>query len=235
MDRAIEPELLDALPAADHRAIRSRRDLDRINLVMGSAKVIASELALCPERPLRVLELGAGDGAMFLKVVGRLKCAGHSEITLLDKNSQVRQEMVRELENFGWSVQSVTSDAFVWLREEKRHYSVIVANLFLHHFDDTALRKLFGLIEQRCETFIAFEPRRSGWGLFFSQWVWLIGCSGVTCHDAPVSVRAGFKGHELFFLWPGKTDWALLEHAAGRFGHLFVARRRRARVGDQRG
>jgi hypothetical protein len=51
----------------------------------------------------------------------------------------------------------------------------------------------------------------------------LIGCNGVTVHDARVSVRAGFRDRELSAIWPAGNDWTLQEHKAGRFTHGFVA------------
>ena len=48
----------------------------------------------------------------------------------------------------------------------------------------------------------------------------------MTCHDAVVSVRAGFTGQELSALWPDREGWELNETHAGRFSHLFVAQRK---------
>jgi hypothetical protein len=53
-----------------------------------------------------------------------------------------------------------------------------------------------------------------------------IGCNAVTCHDAPVSVRAGFKGRELSTLWPRDGEWEITERRAGLFSYLFVAHRK---------
>src|SRR2546430_10100919 len=66
MDRQIEPEWLDELPADDARAIRSRRDLRRVNAWMGNARVIAaaSREAFRDRPPKQIVDLGAGDGKM---------------------------------------------------------------------------------------------------------------------------------------------------------------------------
>ena len=81
---------------------------------------------------------------------------------------------------------------------------IVVANLFLHHFDDASLAGLFRVIAGRTRLFIAIEPRRALWPLFCSRLLWAIGCNRVTRHDAVVSVRAGFSGEELSALWPDK-------------------------------
>ena len=49
-----------------------------------------------------------------------------------------------------------------------------------------------------------------GPALFFSRFLWVLGFSAVTQHDAVISVRAGFCGHELRALWPEKAGWTLV-------------------------
>jgi hypothetical protein len=102
---------------------------------------------------------------------------------------------------------------------------VAFANLFLHHFIEAELIMLLGEVAQRCDLFVACEPRRSSFALLGSRGVALLGCNGVTRHDAVASVRAGFSGSDLSQLWPYSGQWALTERAAGLFSHLFVARR----------
>jgi hypothetical protein len=102
----------------------------------------------------------------------------------------------------------------------------VIANLFLHHFEDARLAELLRGIARIARVFIAVEPRRSRWALACSRQLWAIGCNRVTRHDAPVSVRAGFAGNELSRLWPTDGRWSLEERAAGCFSHLFIARLR---------
>src|SRR5205807_1540346 len=70
LPRQLRPELLDQLPETDPGAIRSRRDLRRVNWHMGNAKkaagAIQSEFA--QSGPRKLVELGAGDGTFFLRV-----------------------------------------------------------------------------------------------------------------------------------------------------------------------
>ena len=55
--------------------------------------------------------------------------------------------------------------------------------------------------------------------------MWFIGANDVKRHDAVVSVRAGFTGHELSALW--QAPWHLDERSAPPFSHVFVAQRAR--------
>lgn len=74
MIRTLHPKLLDDLPADEPAAIGSRRDLRRLNTLMGHAAIIARCLKnIFPhEPPSRILEIGAGDGQLLLRVARRL-------------------------------------------------------------------------------------------------------------------------------------------------------------------
>jgi hypothetical protein len=121
----------------------------------------------------------------------------------------------------------VKGDIFQWMNDSATgNTDVILANLVLHHFSDAQLSALFSAAEKKTKVFIAVEPRRGGWSLFFADCLSLIGCGPVTCHDAPISVKAGFNRRELSALWPANGQWELLERRAGLFSHLFVARRK---------
>jgi hypothetical protein len=115
------------------------------------------------------------------------------------------------------------ADVFDWPRVSAAT-EIVIANLFLHHFDDARLADLFRMIAGRTRLFVAIEPRRARWPRFCSRLLWLIGCSSVTRHDAAVSIRAGFLNTELSALWPAGGNWQLTEGPAGPFSHLFVAR-----------
>ena len=81
--RVVEAEWLDELPHADPRALRSRRDLVRINALMGNARIVAAELARTAT--LRsIAEIGAGDGS-FMREVLRTLGARDVEVHLVDR------------------------------------------------------------------------------------------------------------------------------------------------------
>jgi len=228
MNRRVEPELLDELPANDPRAIRSRRDLRRLNAWMGNARVIALAVLQMPgaRPPRQLVDLGAGDGTFMLRLAKRLSPAWPNvEVTLVDRQDIVRAETRREFEALSWRVRSVSADVFDWLaRASDAQVDLVTANLFLHHFADSALRRLMELVSGRTNCFAACEPRRYPTALCASQWLWLLGCNQVTRHDAVASVRAGFDGQELSSLWPKNRSWLFREEAVGLFSHRFVAR-----------
>lgn len=231
MRRTVEPELLDDLPPADPWAVGSRVDLRRLNFLMGHAGILSRSLCrqldetLVRARPLRLVELGAGDGTLFLQLARRWSARGvTAEVALLDRQNLVSAETRRAFAALNWSVESVAADVFTWLEQPSPAVDVMLANLFLHHFHDERLTALLRLAAGRTNLFLACEPRRSTLALTAARWLGLIGCNGVTRHDAVVSVRAGFTGSELSTLWPAE-GWVAGEHPAGLFSHCFVAKR----------
>ncbi len=230
MQRVIEPEWLDALPTDDSGAVGSRRDLLRLNACMGNARIMCRALGAALGRGTlkRLIELGAGDGKFLLKVAAKLYSRWTPpKVTLVDQSPGVRPETYRALRALGWNAEPEKADVFAWLRAQPEDGgSIIIANLFLHHFAPSSLAILLELVARRSVVFIAVEPRRSRLALSFSRMAGLIGCNAVTRHDAPVSVRAGFAGRELCRSWPPGRGWELREGAAGLFSHLFIARRK---------
>jgi hypothetical protein len=225
VSRIIQPELLDQLPETDPAAVRSRRDLRRVNCWMGNAgkaaRAINAEFAR--SKPRKVLELGAGDGIFFLRVAELLGPAWKgSQVILLDRQQLVSPETQALLQRLGWHVEALQSDVFEAL-DAQQDCDIILANLFLHHFSDLRLKEMLRFVAQRASLFVAVEPRRSVQSLLFSRLLWFIGCNHVTRHDAVVSVQAGFRGKELSSLWPTETGWLLREGRSGQFSHVFVA------------
>ena len=225
--RHIEPEWLDELAPGDPRALRSRRDLRRINTLMTNAGIVARDLMrnFRDESPRVIAEIGAGDGAFMMRLATRTAARWkNARVVLLDRQDVVGRDALARIAALGWRVESATADVFEWLaRPAGPVFDVMIANLFLHHFDATRLTALLSLAATRTRMFVACEPRRSGFALAASRLLGLAGCNDVSRHDAVVSVRAGFDGAELSALWPVSRGWTLQERACGLFSYSFVA------------
>jgi 2-polyprenyl-3-methyl-5-hydroxy-6-metoxy-1,4-benzoquinol methylase len=225
--RLVEPEILDGLREADPRAVAARRDLVRVNALMFQQTIMVRLLADHLEvPPRRILEIGAGDGAFMLGVARRLAQRWSGvELTLLDRADLVTAERRAAFGKLGWQVETITADIFDWLRATgDARFDAVAANLFLHHFADADLARLFSALRPLAPVFVATEPRRSGFAFTASRLLWAAGANAVTRHDAPASVRAGFRGLELSALWPAERD-RLEERGAGLFTHVFAATR----------
>jgi len=231
LPRTVSPETLDDLAAQDPRARRSRRDLRRVNRIMGTSPILTRALQgeRAAERPMRVLELGAGDGIVMLRVAQRLVASWPSvELTLLDRLALVEAPTLAAYARFGWTVHNLQLDVLEWAATPlpSAPWDVIVTNLFLHHFTQAQLPGLLEAIAQRCRVFIACEPRRAMLPLIGAHLMGAIGASALTRHDAVLSVHAGFRERELSILWPREPGrWRLQERHAGAFSHLFCAAR----------
>jgi len=233
LPRRVTPELLDGLPADDPRAKRSREDLRRIHRAMATLSIAnrALDRGTVGFVPRTLLELGAGDGTLMLRLAQRRKRYWPDvRVTLLDRLPLVAPRTLEGLTQVGWAPRVVAMDVFDWLaRPDATRWDVIFANLFLHHFREPELSTLLAKISRQSRRFIACEPRRSPTALAGASLLVLIGCNEVTRHDGEISVRAGFRDHELSALWPNDAGWRLVESRAGLFTHFFAASRDEAR------
>jgi hypothetical protein len=229
VQRTLEPELLDDLPADDPRAIASRRDLRRVNVLMSTAGIIARALngTFIAQSPRSIVELGAGDGTSLLRLAEIIPPRPTPiRAVLVDRQQLLTTETKQAFAARKWKVEPVAMDIFEWLnRPDPEPSDVIIASLFLHHFLEPDLRKLLARASQQTNTFLACEPKRANFPFVAASLLGFIGCNGVTRHDAKVSVRAGFAEKELSALWPAGNDWKLTERPAGLFSHCFLAQR----------
>jgi SAM-dependent methyltransferase len=226
--RAVLPELLDELEPTDPRAIRSRRDLQRVHRAMSSLSILKHAITRIrlARTPKRILELGAGDGSLLLRLAQTLKPQWHGVgLTVLDRHDLMRSETRREYERLEWEVTVLREDALAWAVERHSpHADLCITTLFLHHFATEELRALIAAIAGAADAFVACEPRRNTLARIGSQLVGLLGVNEVTRGDAVKSVAAGFNGQELTSLWPrADHEWVLNEFAALPFTHCFTA------------
>src|SRR5688500_12706250 len=113
MTRDLQPELLDELPSNDPRALHSRRDLRRINKIMGNARPIIKFLRESElKSPITIAEIGAGDGNISARVATALSADGISGTLLL-----VDRQPLAAAEVPGWKVQTLKVDVFAWLEK----------------------------------------------------------------------------------------------------------------------
>jgi hypothetical protein len=239
--RIVMAEALDDLAADDPDAIRSRIDLRRVHRSMGTRTILLRGLHAMTARhpralPLRLLEIGAGDGSLMLGVAQALAPRwGAVELTLLDRQALLDPSTIAHYANVGWTVVQEVADVFDWAAggadplpagSRAARWDLIVANLFLHHFEGQPLASLLAAIAGRTSRFFACEPRRDWLALAGSHMIGAIGANHVTRKDSVLSVHAGFNGDELTALWPKQAGaWQVQEYSAGLFSHCFRAER----------
>jgi hypothetical protein len=239
MPRRVGVEILDGLEPTDPAAERSRRDLRRVHRAMGTRSILLRALRqLTPPGPdaasIRVLELGAGDGTLMLSVARTMAPRWPPvELTLLDRQAMVAGETIAGFAGLGWTTDVDVVDALDWAGSSRGNrprgkqmgrWDLIIANLFLHHFEGAQLQALLGAVAAGSDRFVACEPRRDWVALAGSHLVGAIGAGEVTRTDAVLSVHAGFRGNELSAEWAANgVDWRVQEYRAGPFSHCFCA------------
>lgn len=203
LSRTLSPEILDSLDPADSRAIRSRRDLVWIDRWMGNSRWIASTVSRSPGAARRIVELGAGTGALCRKL--------HS---MLPRSQVAGMDLAPRPPSLPDGVQWISGDFFQTLAPHSG--GCCVGSLVLHHFSDTALRVLGARLADFSELLFV-EPLRSRATLAAS---WLVSplAGEVTRHDMPASIRAGFVPGELMrTLGLNPEKWESLEDLACRW------------------
>ena len=227
--RVVRPEHLDSLPPEDPRARRARGDLRRVHRAMRSLSILTHAIAGSDLRvpPRRILELGAGDGTLMLRLLRTLRTRWRGgDVIFLDRQALLSEATRAHLAALGWNARVLCADAIEWARSAPReHYDLCLTSLFLHHFEQPALTQLLEGVAVCTDAFVACEPRRNAFGRLGSHLLVLLGANEVTRHDALTSVEAGFAARELSALWPAKSGWRLEERFAPPFTHCFIARR----------
>ena len=234
MRRVVSAETLDELPHDDPAAQRSRRDLRRVNRVMGAQGILLGAmrrvLPAAPPTPLRLVEIGCGDGLLMLDVARAAGPAWHgTSVVLLDRQPIVAPATLAAYAEAGWRAEARTADVLAWAdgaddEAGEQRADAVVANLFLHHFEGAAMTRLLAGCARRADAVAFAEPRRSAFALLASRLVAFIGANAVTREDAVLSVRAGFRDCELAAAWPAPA-WRIDEYDAGLFTHCFCAAR----------
>lgn len=240
MPRIVTTEALDVLSPLDPDAMRSRNDLQRVHLVMKTRQTLVRGMAAMTARhpkskPLRILEIGAGDGRLMLGVAQTLApCWSGVELTLLDRQHLIDSDTLASYGKVGWNVNETVGDVLDWATDSVRQFEketvvgwdLILANLFLHHFEVPQLDLILRAVSATSSGFFACEPRRDWLALAGSHMVGALGANHVTRSDAVLSVHAGFNGDELSHLWPEQHGpWQVQEYSAGLFSHCFRAER----------
>ena len=240
MPRVVAQETLDHLAPADPAATRSRRDLMRVHRAMGTRSIVSRGWrdlvsSARARRPLRILEIGAGDGRLSLGIARDL--APHwlaAQLTLLDRQHIVSPATLAGFAELGWTARVEVVDVLSWAAPPEveapgaavARWDLITATLFLHHFEGGELDRLLAAVALRSDRFFACEPKRSWLPLAGSHLVGAIGANAVTREDAVLSVHAGFRGDEISAAWARTGDaWQTREFDAGLFSHCFSARR----------
>lgn len=208
--RRVIPEHLDRLAPEDREAQRSRRDLRRINHLMGNERWIHRTIRCFPEAAARgIVEIGAGDGRLCTQLADRFPGSIVSAYDLAPRPDDLHPRVV-------WH----RGDLFA--QAPPAAGGILVANLFVHHFEGDALAAL-GRWIAGFEVMVLNEPDRGRLphllGALMHPWI-----NRVTRHDMHVSIDAGFaKGELPQWLGLAADRWNIREISTWRGSRRMVA------------
>lgn len=208
--RVVIPELLDHLPPDDPDALRSRQDLRRINFLMGNERWICRTMHRHSNQTHRgIIEIGAGDGRLCNRLARLFPNAPVTAFDLAPRPGNLDLRVIWHQGN-------------IFETSAPNTGGVLVANLFLHHFEENELRAL-GRWMAHFDVLVFNEPNRSQMphllGNLMHPWI-----NGVTRHDMHVSIDAGFSAGETGRLLDLRQDrWHVRETSTWRGSRRVVA------------
>jgi len=183
--RVLKPEILDTLPYEQAR--RSLGDLTRINRTWGGHSTLRKLLNQAVSDPrFSLLDVGAASGDM-----GRCVREWYPQAT------------VASLDRIAFHLAAsapprVAGDAFA-LPFRPRSFDFVFCSLFLHHFTDDEIVKLFrefGTVARKAVLVIDLDRNPIAY-YFLPITQWLFRWDPVTVNDGPISVEAAFHPREM--------------------------------------
>lgn len=179
----LQPEILDELPPEHPDARASRRDLQAFNSALGNWSWFAREVGGRMLPGERALELGAGTGELG---------------EIMQRQGIPWDGIDRAPRPASWPAGARWHQTDIFEFADWDSYAVVAGNLILHHFDRDQLARLGAALMRRARLIMVGDLRRGPWQRFsFSVYARWIGANHVSLHDGALSVRAGFRGHEL--------------------------------------
>jgi hypothetical protein len=214
-ERVVQAELLDFLPSGHPDVRRNRRDLRRINALMGNYRWFHRTLQANTRPSDRVLEVGAGDGELGAGLVTRGR-----PVDGLDRCPRPAI----------WPAGAAWHCADLRGFDGLGAYDVVYGNLIFHQFKADELAAVGRRLQSGPRLVLACEPtrwRRSQW--LFRLFTLAFGANYVSRHDGRVSINAGFLGEELPRLLGFEArDWTWTCRTTRRGAYHLIARRRDA-------
>jgi len=202
--RATTQELIDQLDCDPALASDSYRFMETVNSYFGGIQTVQRFLSAEIEKrssasPLRILDIGSGSCDIPLAVSRWARAHDMPlHVTCLETSAQAFAIARARLERAGDpAVQVLQQDAFIYQPSEP--YDFAVASMCFHHFTTTQIltlvQRLRGFVRR---SLLINDLRRSPFASFGAGLLLAVtGAPEGVRHDALLSIRRGFKVHEL--------------------------------------
>ena len=200
--RSAEKEYLDAPHIPQRALFQNLSELDTINRLLGGYRVllrgVKKLLPFATDQPIRILDIGSGGGDSLANIYRRFHSRYKLELTGLDLKSDCIKYANKRHENC--PIEFIESDYRDRIgRVEATTFDIMTASLFCHHLTDSDLIELFIWMSQKARIgFVINDLERHPLAYHSIRILTkLFSKSYLVKHDAPLSVRRGFKRKEL--------------------------------------
>lgn len=200
------PEIMDDHDFKGKELDTLLTDLKRVNHILGGNRALQSGLSellkdIRPTKPLRIIDVGCGDGESLRVCAKWLRDSGRDfQLLGLDANPNIL-EVARERSVAYTEITYAQTDV---LSEEfyKHSGDIVIYSLFLHHFENEEIRRILRIgLENAKIGLVISDLERSYWAfMLFRIFGRLFVRTQTAYHDGLVSVCRGFKKNELLEL-----------------------------------
>lgn len=200
--RVYTPELMDSAAFDDTLAAQSFRFIERVNRWFGGERIVWSFVRHEARRqrlarPLRILDIGSGSCDIPLAVCRRAARAGLAvEFVCVERSPQtLALARARLAAEPSLPIRLVAEDIF--MHRPDAPYDAAVGSLFFHHLTDDEIRTLVGHLATVLRGPLLINDLGRCWPHYLGAALLCLGLPAGVRHDALLSIRRGFRPHEL--------------------------------------
>ena len=201
--RSLAPEWMDRADNSKQDLEGALRDINMVNRFLRGSRILIDALRPCLDKQrdgetLTILDVGTGGADLPIDIVREARRLGKRvQITAVEKDGTTAayaKEQTKDYAEIDVHVADATALPFA-----PESFDVVMASLFLHHFDDAQAAKLlrdFRIIARRAVLINDLRRHLIPWA-FIGLAAHVTGRHPMFCHDAPLSVLRGFTTTEL--------------------------------------
>ena len=200
--RSNEIEIMDDLTSGGDEMVRTLKELETINQLLGGNNVTIKGINRLIDRSRnkkwRIVDIGCGSGDMLKQIALWARKKGiEVELIGVDANPHVVEYAVTNCQNFPEieiRVENIFSDSF-----KQINCDILTATLFLHHFKDEELVALFSQFQERASVGIVINDLHRHWFAHkaINILTSIFSKSKMVKNDAGISVLRGFRSAEI--------------------------------------
>ncbi|HJQ98250.1 MAG TPA: methyltransferase domain-containing protein [Candidatus Polarisedimenticolaceae bacterium] len=201
--RSVTPEWMDRADNSKHDLEGALADIHKVNRLLRGSKILIDALRPCLEKQregetLTILDVGTGGGDLPIDIVLEARKMGKRvRITAVEKDATTAAYAKEQAGPYA-EIDVQLADA-TRLPYPPESFDVVIASLFLHHFDAEHAAKLlreFRVLARRAVLINDLRRHLIPWA-FIGIAAHVTGRHAMFRHDAPLSVLRGFTTTEL--------------------------------------